>query len=194
MKTEAAARTLVGWQGLRFNLPPDWTVSALPADSASGYLKVDSPASMFAQIRWQDGRASGQNVTLWGLLAASLRPTRQSRSGEQRTGLQSEVDAFLSKTAAGARKSKTRFDYRLRPVEQLPGKRTEQGFHWTGNGVGHGKAWRCDVCGRTVIAQVVGRARDPVREVAAELFGSFQCNPEDEWTTWAVYDLVAAAP
>ena len=49
-------RTVVGWQGIRFVLPPDWNVAAFSMERESGYLRVDAPgnSSVTVQIRWSD--------------------------------------------------------------------------------------------------------------------------------------------
>jgi len=33
-------RTLIGWQGLRFSLPPEWNITGFSMDRREGYLKV----------------------------------------------------------------------------------------------------------------------------------------------------------
>src|SRR5438552_9033175 len=56
--TASAAPTRVGWQGITFQLPPEWNVTGFSMDRADGYLKIDSPGTMFAQVRWMDPRVT----------------------------------------------------------------------------------------------------------------------------------------
>src|SRR5438552_18821835 len=68
-------RTVVGWQGIRCELPPDWNVTGLSMERESGYLRIDSPGggTMTVQIRWTNAAASQQGKTLYHLLAPHVR-------------------------------------------------------------------------------------------------------------------------
>lgn len=190
-----APRTLVGWQGLRFTLPPDWNVTGFSMDAREGYLKVDSPGTMFAQIKWSDLRGK-RPANLAELVFRLWQKARRKPPAEPTPpDLRAMLDAFLKATEKQARKGRAAFDCKIRPEEkEAQGERIAHPFSWTGGGQGHGKIWHCKTCGRVVIAQVVGQGRDPVANVAAELFGEMRDHPEAGWNTWALYDLAAGIP
>src|SRR5262249_32216013 len=56
-----STRTVVGWQGIRCVLPPDWNVTRFSMDRDNGSLGIDSPGNgtMTVQIRWSN--AASQN-------------------------------------------------------------------------------------------------------------------------------------
>src|SRR5437764_422781 len=90
--------TLIGWDGIRFTLPPDWNLTAFSNDRPGGYLKVDSPGTMFAQVKWFDTRpADGPLLRLLSALplVAALRPAPR----ENLPDLRAVLDRFLEKTA-----------------------------------------------------------------------------------------------
>ncbi|MGC8669107.1 MAG: hypothetical protein ACP5VE_13410 [Chthonomonadales bacterium] len=193
--TASQTRTLIGWQGIRFVLPSDWNLTGFSIEPHGGYLKVDSPGTMFAQIRWTD-RAAPKPRTLFDYTLHALRRIRLLRAATPpEPELRAVLEAFLTDTRKQARKSKGAFEYRIKPwVQEAGGMRQAHHFSWSAGDQGQGKIWRCSYCGRTVIAQVVGRQRDDVAQTAAGLFSSMVDHPEDGWTTWALYDFVGAAP
>ncbi len=193
--TSAKNKTLIGWQGIRFVLPADWNLTGFSMEPNGGYLKVDSPGTMFAQVRWTE-RSAPKPRTLFDYTLQALRRLRIIKPKVMdEPELRSVLEAFLVDTRKQARKSKSAFEYRIKPrVEEAGGMRQAHHFSWTGGDQGQGKIWRCSACGRTVIAQIVGRARDEVAQTAAGFFSSMTDHPEDGWVTWALYDFVGAAP
>ncbi len=188
-RSDDAPNTLVGWQGLRFVLPPEWNVTAVPMSAGSGYLKIDSPGTMFAQIRWLDPGAGRPN-TLLGMLMPWIRSAlRRPEAPRKNMDLQAQLERFLKpKGRAGKR-----LEHKVRPEETDADRRSVR-FSWSGKGQAQGKIWECRSCGRVVMAQVVGESRDPVADTAALMFANFCDHGVDGWNTWALYDLVAAAP
>jgi len=195
-KPETAPRTLIGWQGMRFLLPPDWNVTGFSLNRGEGYLKVDSPGTMFVQIKWNDPQGPRRPVTLAGLTLQLWRRWRPKPPKEpEPPDLRAVLDNFLKQVGKQARKAKDTFDYKVKPeTQEANGERIAHHFSWTGSGLGQGKIWFCKGCGRTVIAQVVGQRRDNVAAVASELFAEIRDHAEDGWNTWALYDLVAGIP
>ncbi len=190
-----APQTLIGWQGVRFLLPPEWNLTGFSLDRSNGYLKVDSPGSMFAQVKWTDPKyTQSRSVAEW-----AWRSWKTYRGGGVAAGgdpdLKQTLDAFLKDTAKAARKSRSEFECKVKPEsEELGGQRMAHNFSWTGNGQGQGKIWYCRECKRVVIAQVVGTARDPVPAVASVMFSEMRDHGEDGWETWALFDLVIGVP
>src|SRR4051812_28658569 len=71
-----AHRTVVGWQGIRFTLPPDWNVTAFSMDRERGYLRVDAPgnSAVTVQIRWTDAsKPESGPPTAYSLIAPMVR-------------------------------------------------------------------------------------------------------------------------
>lgn len=198
-KTEKAPPTRVGWQGVTFTLPPDWNITGFSMDRADGYVKVDSPGTMFAQVKWLDPAAK-RPANLADAATRLWRWWRERRGAACEPAapdLRETLDTFLKQTARKARtgRGKAGFDYKVKgEVTEAGGERVAHHFSWSGGGQGQGKIWRCARCRRVVIAQVVGQARDPVGDVAAQLFGSLRDHGEDGWEAWALYDMVAAVP
>lgn len=190
-----APRTLIGWQGMRFSLPPEWNITGFSMDRREGYLKVDSPGTMFVQVKWTDTRAPKRR-TLAELLFDLWRRFRKTPETEpKQPDLRAMLENFLKQTAKHARKQKATFDCRIKPETiEANGERAAHNFSWIGGGVGQGKIWHCRKCGRVVIAQVIGQPRDNISDVAAQMFGDIIDHAEQGWYTWALYDLVAQIP
>lgn len=194
-RDSGAGRSVVGWDGIRFTVPADWNVSAVSASRSDGYLKVDSTGTMFLQVKWFDPQRERPR-TLFGLVAALLKRRTQSEDSAQKVpALRDMLDKFLKDTGKRARKSGQTFQCKIKPeAEERGGERVVHNFSWTGSGYGQGKIWYCRQCRRTVIAQVVGQARDPVADTAAAIFSDMHDHPEDGWTVWGAFDLVTGIP
>ena len=189
------ARSIVGWDGVRFTVPSDWTVTGVSLDRANGYLKVDSPETMFLQVKWADHKAQRPR-SLAGLAAQALRSLRGIPEQDGETPeLRPLLDTFLKETAKRAKKEHRSFECKVKPpTTEAGGERVALHFSWTGGGIGQGKIWFCNVCRRMVVAQVVGQPKDPVTDLAASIFGDMRDHPEDAWTVWGLFDLVVGIP
>lgn len=189
------ARSLVGWDGVRFTVPSDWNVTGVSVDRANGYLKVDSPDTMFLQVKWAD-RSAQKPRSVADLVARAYRSVRRlPEDVAAEPDLRPLLDTYLKETAKRARKERRTFECKVKPpTKEAGGERTALHFSWTGGGVGQGKIWYCSVCRRTVIAQVVGQPKDPVADVAASIFGEMRDHPEGSWTVWGLFDLVISIP
>src|SRR5579871_6130382 len=97
-KTTNSEPTIVGWQGISFLLPPDWNITGFSAERGDGYLKVDSPGTMFAQLKWSDARAP-RATTLGDVIGRLLRTLRRIPPAEpQPPDLRALLDTFLKQT------------------------------------------------------------------------------------------------
>jgi hypothetical protein len=194
-KSDNSTRTIIGWQGIRFNLPADWNVTGFSMSREEGYLKVDSPGTMFVQLKWNDPGLRRPRTLAEVVWRMWRRARKQPAAAPKPPDLRVTLDAFIKQTGKLARKAKANFDYKVKPeTTEAGGERTAHHFSWTGGGQGQGKIWHCKTCGRVVIAQVVGQPKDNVSDVAALLFSTMCDHPQEGWTTWALYDLVAGIP
>src|SRR2546423_14597889 len=97
--TTANARpTLIGWQGITFQLPPEWNVTGFSMDRADGYLKIDSPGTMFAQVRWMDPRAARPRTVGDLLFRVWNRRSRGEHESTKPPELRAILDTFLAQT------------------------------------------------------------------------------------------------
>jgi hypothetical protein len=195
-----AVPTVVGWQGIKCQLPPDWSVTGLSMDRDNGYLRIDAPgeATLTVQIRWMNAAAPKQKngYTLLAPIFRRLlkRPDPEVPAPELRPNL----EKLLKDTAKQARKGKSEFDSTIKP-ERTEGEHDERqamNFSYSGEGRGQGKIWYCKTCKRLVIAQAVGMAKDGVAlgNVASQLLGSLRCHADDGFDTWALYGLEVGVP
>jgi hypothetical protein len=188
-------RALIGWDGIRFTVPGDWNVTGVSAERAEGYLKVDSPGTMFVQVKWSDPSHAAPR-TLMEIVARGARLLRRGLPTEPGApDLRRMLDAYLKETEKRARRSGQTFNCKVKPESnEGDGERTAHNFSWAGGGQGQGKIWFCSTCRRTVIAQVVGQGRDPVADVAAGVFGEMHDHGDGGWNAWGAFDLVASVP
>jgi len=198
----AANRTVVGWQGIRFTLPPDWNVTSFSMERESGYLRVDAPgnSAVTVQIRWSDGsKQTPASPTLYSLVAPTVRQwLKRPEPALAQADLKSNLEKMFQESAKQARKAKTTFESSIKPEkrEGPNGERTAMNFSWTGAGRGQGKIWQCSHCRRIVVAQVVGMPKDggAIAAIASQLFASIQDHSVDGYDLWALYDLKVEIP
>ncbi len=201
-QTALPARTVVGWQGVRFTLPPEWNVTAFSLDRDNGYVRVDSPGSgaMSVQVRWTDAskEVKGPPTPYYLLAPYFRRLLKRPPPPVTKTDLRQSLEKILKDAAKDAKKSHAVFDSQMKSekTEGENGERSSISFTWTGAGRGQGKIWRCDTCNRVVVSQVIGLSKDhnAIGNVASQLFATFQDHTIDGYDLWALYDLQAAVP
>jgi hypothetical protein len=197
-----SARTVVGWQGIRCVLPPDWNVTRFSMDRDNGSLGIDSPGSgtMTVQIRWSNAASQSKSgSSLYYLLAPYFRRwMRRPEPTPQKIDLKANLERILKETAKQAKKSKASFESSIKPekTEGEQGERTAINFSWQGAGRGQGKIWYCATCNRIVVAQVVGMQKDQgaLAAIASQLFASLHDHAQDGYDLWGLYDLQMEIP
>ena len=120
--------------------------------------------------------------------------------------IQSSIEKFLDGLSREAKKQKADFRVADHP-DILPRKKAgrEQlfNFGWTGHSTdplanqGWGAAWQCDVCGRVVVAHLVGRTGEntaKTQSLAREVLGSVSCHGAGGWETWGAFNFRADVP
>lgn len=199
---ETARPTVIGWQGIRCVLPPDWNITGFSMDRESGSLRVDAPAnsSLSVQIRWHNAALPDQGPpTAYTFLAYKVREVlKRPAPPAPAIDLKANLERILKETAKQTKKGKGAFDYTLKPekTEGDTDERSAIAFSWTGVGRGQGKIWRCSVCNRVVVAQVIGTSKDATQigVIASQLFATLHDHGQDGYDLWALYDLETEVP
>ncbi len=200
VQEETAKPTVVGWQGVRCVLPPDWNVTGFSMERESGYIRVDAPAdsTLTVQIRWTDAGAPEVKTPYYVLAPKVRKLLRRPEPVQAKIDLKANLDKFLKEIAKQSKKSKETLEASSKPEreEGEDGKRHSINFNWTGNGKGQGKIWHCEVCNRVLVAQVVGMGKDQsaIPNVASRLFSSLEDHAQEGYELWALYDLQVEIP
>ncbi len=202
---ESTQPTSIGWQGIRFVLPPDWNLTGFSMDRENGYLRVDAPgnSTLTVQVRWLNASNPDQNntITAYTIIAPFVRHwlKRSAPIGPtSKLNLSGNLERILKETEKQAKKAKATFDSTIKPekTEGKDGERSAIHFSWTGEGRAQGKIWHCKTCDRVVVAQVIGMAKDQsaIANIASRLFATFQDHAIDGYDRWALYDLQMDVP
>src|SRR5947209_19533109 len=48
--------TVVGWRGISLEVPEEWSLTSVSGEGPNGYLRVESPGSLFLQVKWWEKR------------------------------------------------------------------------------------------------------------------------------------------
>ncbi len=196
-------KTVIGWQGIRFKLPPDWNVTGFSMDRDNGYLRVDSPGNgtITVQIRWtKSDKPQGVSNSLYSMTLLPLlqRFTKKPLSMVKTPNLKTNLERMFLESAKEAKRAKATFESSIKPekTEGPEGERTAMNFSWTGAGRGQGKIWFCSKCRRVVIAQVVGLMKDhgAMSSIASQLFATLHDHSEEGFDMWGLYDLQLKVP
>jgi len=121
--------------------------------------------------------------------AGSLMLEAKWSSVGSQVDLYNKLDAYLSDMRRKARKRRTSFEHKIKSKDA-----GVLAFSWRSDRKAQGRLWRCDGCGRVIIAQVSGSPSDDVQNLASQILPTIQDHSEDGWRTWAMYDLIADVP
>ncbi len=161
--------TIIGWQGISARVPADWTLAAVGGDRKTGYLRVDYERMPRLQVKW----------------------------ARRRIDLERKRDEYVKRLTVGRRRRPTGLevstDVRVVSKRSKP-KKELVSFAWRGAHCGMGVLWNCEVCGRTVIAQVGWPLEEEGRETAQAILESLDDHGVGGWDTWGVDELVFLAP
>ena len=176
MNRGASKWAVTGWHHLSFERPEDWSIGAVTGDFSTGYLRLDDTEMPRFELRWER--------------------TRGRESADQ------VVARYLKNLAGkGGKKAppvKVRRNLSLIKDETVLADRTVEGFHWRTEGgdplQAYGCLWMCEVCGRTVFAQVLGRGGESMMTLASRVLNTLDDHARGDTATWAVYGLRAELP
>lgn len=193
-------QSVIGWQGVRFTLPPDWNLTGFSMSRESGYLRVDAPgnSAITVQVRWTMANKP-ETKTLYHALAPKVRKLlKKPEPKGPKPDLKASLEKMLKESQKAAKKEKSKFESNLKPekTEGEHDERTSVNFTWQGAGRGQGKIWHCEECGRLVVAQVVGLNKDTaaMNAISSLLFQNIHCHDVDGWDRWALYDCQVDVP
>jgi hypothetical protein len=165
VKHGLAPEQIVGWQGVSLRVPPDWSVTGFQGDAKEGYLRIDSPGTLVAEVRWAQAKKA--------------------------VDVRKRLDDYLNMVERQAKKRKVPFTGRIKPSEDWQGALE---FNYRADRKVRGFIRQCPHCRRVVIAQVSGDKDDAVVTVANQLLDTLQDHSEDGWWTWALLGLAMRLP
>lgn len=128
-------------------------------------MRIDSPGSLVAEVRWAQAR--------------------------KKVDVRKRLDAYLNLVERQAKKRKVPFTGRIKPSEDWEGALE---FNYRADRKVRGFIRQCPQCRRVIIAQVSGDKDDAVVNVANQVLDSLQDHSEDGWWTWALLGLVVRLP
>ena len=155
----------MGWQGVSLRVPPDWSVTGFQGDAREGYLRIDSPGTMIAEVRWAQARKP--------------------------VDIRKRLDRYLDMVERQAKKRKATFTGRIKPSEQWADALE---FSYRADRKVRGFIRQCAQCRRVVIAQVSGDLDDAVVNTAHLILDTLSDHSEDGWWTWGLLGLVVRLP
>jgi hypothetical protein len=160
-------------------VPEEWSLTSVSGEGANGYLRAESPETLFLQVKWWEKRGL---VSVPDSLDAYIRDLRKrGRKGGLLASRGGKGDSLEFKR--GPRQLSG-----VRPQEQAPVTYT-----WTGEQRAYGVVWHCGHCKRLVIAEVVGRHEDDFG-VAPGILGSIREHGEGGYNPWGMYGLFVQVP
>ena len=151
-------------------VPEDWNIGGIGGGRDDGYLRLQDAELPRVEVKW--GAAEGF-VDIDKTVDGYVRKLRQDR----KLGRSIEIDTDASVVS----KRKMR-------------KKGLRCFTWRADVSGHGAAWYCPDCSRTVLIQVTARLDEDGEKLAERVIGSLQDHPVGGWIRWASYGFDAEAP
>lgn len=176
---EAAPTQRIGWRGVSLTVPEEWSLTSVSGEGPNGYLRVESPETLFLQVKWWEKRGV---VSVPDALDAYIRDLQKKGRGGGRLSLRGRKGNDLE-FKRGPRQLSG-----IRSPEQAPVT-----YSWRGEQRALGVVWHCGHCKRLMIAEVVGRHEDDF-SVAAGILGSIREHGEGGYNPWGMYGLFVEAP
>ncbi len=163
--------TAVGWQHIFLEVPEEWSVGAVNGDHTTGYLRIDDSEMPRVEVRWE--------------------PTKGNESVDK--VVERFLDTLVKKSRRKSPPVKIRRNLSLLKDEKQLEDRSVESFHWKTEGEdavqAYGLLWRCEVCGRTVFVQVLGRLGETVQPVASKILSTLSDHAPGDQAVWAVYGM-----
>jgi len=160
-----ALPTLIGWQGIRLNAPPEWFFNGYSGDWRDGFLQIGSPHNTELDLKWtRSRRTTDLQYVLQQFLKTVERAKRKAR--HPFTGTLHPVDAHC-------------IEFRWRADERAVGRIQRYPEHHT----------------IVLMQLRSASRHDALFQIARPIFESVRVAPdEDGWVEWSLYGLQTAAP
>ncbi|MCX7992776.1 MAG: hypothetical protein N2651_03805, partial [Fimbriimonadales bacterium] len=160
-----ALPTLIGWQGIRLNVPTDWFLKGYSGEWRDGFMQIGSPHSAEIDLKW----------------------TRSRR----KTDLNFVLHQFLKKLERAKHKARQPFAGTLHPVDE---HHIEFRWRSDERAVGRIRRYP-EQHTIVLIQLRSTSKHDALFQVARPIFESVRVAPDaDGWVEWSLYGLQTAAP
>lgn len=106
-----------------------------------------------------------------------------------KANLQDRLKVYLEGLKKKAKKSNLTFDYKIKVKDE-----DNINFTWKSDRKAQGRIWKCDNCGRILIAQLSGTINEDISIEASKIFPTFIDHSDDNWKIWGIYGLVTEVP
>lgn len=160
------------WEGVLVEVPAQWDIAAISGERKKGYLRIDDQEAMpRVEIKWQQSKGF---VNVGEVIENYLKDL-----GKKKSPGEAELDVNRNASVVSNRQMK---------------KRDLTCFSWQGEISGYGAGWYCPECERVVVVQVMARAEEDGKALAAAIISSVRDHPEDGWVTWSTYGLYVETP
>ncbi|MBT5873708.1 MAG: hypothetical protein HOH43_09830 [Candidatus Latescibacteria bacterium] len=163
--------TTIGWQHVYLEVPEEWSIGAVSGDYTTGYLRLDDSEMPRVEIRWE--------------------PSKGNETVDQ--VVERFLDTLLKKSRKKSPPIKIRRNLTLVKDSKQLEDRSVESFHWKTEGddpiQAYGLLWRCEICGRTLFVQILGRLGETVQPLATRILSTLRDHPEDETAIWSVYGM-----
>jgi hypothetical protein len=175
----ATETTLFGWQGLSATLPATWNLASFGGKDEKGELRIDDEEGARLELRWETPKGD--------------------------VDIERSIDNFLKNLGKTAEKRGLEFEIvnGVRLVSKSSKRKAQLvNFGWKGDrdepvSQGWGVGWKCDDCGRVVVAHMMGRGNesaDKVQRLAGEVLTTLECHGTGGWRIWSVFDCRVEIP
>jgi len=161
----------LAWQGITVRVPEEWNIGAIGGGREEGYLRIDSSEMPRVEIKWATSKGFVDVDTIVDKYLNDLQKKR--KRGEPEVKVERDTD-LVSK-----RRMRTK---------------SLSCFSWEAESQGHGAAWYCEQCERSMIVQVMAPGNEKAKQLAAEIISDMEDHSRGGWTTWAVYGMQMQAP
>jgi hypothetical protein len=173
---------LLGWQGVTATIPLEWNLARFAGTWDNGHLRVDDEDGPRFELRWE--------------------------KSQRAVDVERSIENFLKNLSKEHKKRKEEFQVVEEPKivsKSRPQNIKRQNllhFGWVGErdnltGQGYGAIWKCDTCGRVIVAHFLARGNErpeKAQRLAGEVLASMSCHGNGGWQTWSVFDLRLDVP
>jgi len=162
----------IGWQGIRVQVPADWTIGQISGEGDDGSMRVDAPDMPRLQIKWK-------------------------KRGTGSVDVDRTVEDYLKTLTKGRKRNEPAVEVQLggKYLSRRKKRKAQvRCFSWRGEQQAIGAAWHCTDCDRTVVCQVLGDPDEDLEELAQDVLLSVEDHPDNGWVLWGTYGLECWTP